>query len=255
MELASLCDSLAYGNDVTGYDHLAQKFNVDPWSLDFYQIIFCIVERANLIKDLINKMPESSHVADDIKIHIDDLLVGFQPRSMNSSWNSIGSKHINAKNIQPIKMLSAFMRTKYSYPELDSEEISEVLDLVEELIDWLKKHQLSENDFIRESLISGLSSFHFRLDRLSWLGWAYTVASLRDVIGAYLALERGIPNSDPQAAAIIRKVGAGIKRIYEYVGVANDITDRADFLLKAYGLASLSIDTHSEVVKLLTFGN
>jgi hypothetical protein len=253
MELANLCDNLVHGQDVAGFTHLSQKFEVEPWSLDFYRIVFNVVERANYIKDLVKSIPDSSHIADDAIQHIDQLLIGFQPKSMNSSWNSFGVKYINPANIQPIKMLSPFIRGKVRYPELSPDEINEILGLVEQLIEWLEDKQLSDNDFIRESLIEGLKSFYFRLERLRWLGWGYTVSSLRDVISAYMALERGIDASDPQATAIVKKTGSFIKKAYEKLGVAKDIADRGDFLIKAYGMASISLDVQSEIYKLLSF--
>ncbi|PCD02663.1 hypothetical protein COC42_14835 [Sphingomonas spermidinifaciens] len=255
-EFAALCDKLAPAVDARGSDHLASMFNVEEWSLEFYQILFCIIERANLIKQLMETIPEAAHIAPDAIAHIDDLLQGFKPLAMQKVWGHVGAQHVNAKNIQPIKILSAFLRMHVSYPALSDAERADVIGLVDELLTWLEDIQIAENDFIRQALIDGLRQFSFRLERVEWLGWGYTVASLRDVIGAYLALERGLPNdgSAPQADAIVRKVGAGLKGIYERVGFAKDAVERADFILKAYGAASLYVHSHGGIAGLLTFG-
>ena len=90
-----------------------------------------------------------------------------------------------AAHINPIKTLSYQIRQKVSYPKLDEDDRKELLAVVSELIEWLKEHQLKEQDFIRQAIVEGLEQFRFRLERFEWLGWGYTLGSLRDVVAAY----------------------------------------------------------------------
>ncbi|SFK71871.1 hypothetical protein [Caulobacter sp. UNC279MFTsu5.1] len=256
IEFAELCTKLAASRTKTGTDHLADHFKVDAWSYEFYQILFCIIERANQIKMLVAGLPDAAHIAPDLTAHIDDLLNGFQPQSMMNRWDQHGATYVNAKNIQPIKMVSVLLRQHVSYPVLSEEEREDVLSQVADLTKWLEEIQVGEHDFIRQAIIDGLRQFSFRLSRIEWLGWGYSVASLKDVIGAYLALERGTPTdgSNPQAEAVLKRLGAALKSIYRSAGVTKDVVERGDFLLKAYGAASLFVHSHHGIAGLLTFG-
>lgn len=255
-EFAALCEKLSNASRASGSDHLARHFQVEPWSYEFYQILFCVVERANQIKELVGNLPDASHIAPDLSAHIDDLLCGFQPGSMMNRWDQSGANYVHSRNIQPIKMMSALLRAHVSYPALTPDEREEVLGHVAELVSWLEEIQLSERDFIRQSIIDGLKQFSFRLERIEWLGWGYTVTSLKDVVGAYFALERGLPEdgSAPQAEAILKKVNAAVAWIYKKTGTAKDIVERGDFLLKVYGAASLYVNSHHGISGVLTFG-
>ena len=151
-------------------------------------------------------------------------------------------------------MCSAFLRVHVSYPSLSEEERLEIADTVKTLIAWLKEHQLEENDFIRQSLIEGLESFLFRIQKLDWLGWGYALESLQSVIMAYVALERGgvDQNIQPNTAAVLKRVGSGLKKCFELIGVSKDVYEKADFALKAYGTLMLTYQGAESVHGLIS---
>lgn len=240
-EFASLCRALSKPANEKGVDWLASKFNTEPHSYEFYQILFTIVERANHLKQITLQIPEAAHIAPQIENNINHILVAFQAPHLAQSWKTHGSPYLQADNVSPILILSAVVRNHFAYPLLDEEDRADLLSQVDELLGWLEGHQLSEQDFIRQALIDGLRQFKFRVERLQWLGWGFTLQSLRDVIAAYMALERGFTdeNSMPVVAATLKKVGDALRAIYTTAGVAKDTVESADFILKAYGAASM----------------
>ncbi|MBI1402710.1 MAG: hypothetical protein GC147_05815 [Porphyrobacter sp.] len=143
-----------------------------------------------------------------------------------------------------------------SYPEISDEEREEILSEVAQLREWLEQHQVADQDFLRQAMIDGLRQFEFRLSRVRWFGYGYALNSLKDVIGAYFALERGYldDGSMPIIGATLQKVGEGLKSIYQKAGFAKDAVERTDFIIRAYGAASIYMNAHSGgVTGLLTF--
>ncbi|TPN28799.1 hypothetical protein FKO01_20590 [Mesorhizobium sp. B2-3-3] len=256
-ELAEICERLSEPADrITGDAYMAKKFEVRAWSKDFYQIIFCIVERADYLLKLIDEIELDDDIRNDAKAHVEQIKLAFSKESLNNRWTKDGQglSHLKRENIQPIKMLSQQIRQKVSFPKLDSDEIAELLGMLSELEGWLREHQLKDQDFIRQSIIDGTIQLKFRLERVGWLGWGYTIESLREVIGAYLALERGFPDlaQAPDAEAVLKKTGAFVKKFYEKTALVKDISETADFVLRAYGATTLFLHG-AGVAGLLTF--
>lgn len=240
-ELADVFEKLSPAAKVRGDDHLASKFGVAAWSTSFYQIVFCITERSDALIGIINALEMDEDIKKDAIRHLKDIRQAFARDSLSKSWQEVGSTYLRRENVQPIKMLSPYVRQKLSYPKLDDEEIKELLELLAKLEGWLEKQQLAEQDFIRQAILEGVRNVRFRIERIGWLGWGYTVSSIREVIGAYLALESGLPDvaAAPDAEAVLKKVRAFLKTFYEKTGTMKDVVDTGDFLLKAYGAASL----------------
>ncbi|MDX8460838.1 hypothetical protein [Mesorhizobium humile] len=236
---------------------MAEQFGVEPWSKEFYQIIFCIIERADYLIALIDEIELDEDIRNEAKTHVNQAKLAFSKASLSNRWTKDGPglSRLKRENIQPIKMLSPQVRQKISFPKLNGEELSELVAMLDELEGWLQEHQLKEQDFIRQALIDGTRQVRFRLERVGWLGWGYTVESLRDVIGAYLALERGFPDltTAPDAEAVLKKTGAFIKKFYEKTALIKDVSDTADFLLRAYGATTLLLKG-AGIAGLLTFG-
>ncbi|AHE52826.1 hypothetical protein NX02_05435 [Sphingomonas sanxanigenens DSM 19645 = NX02] len=112
-------------------------------------------------------------------------------------------------------------------------EQNELLELLGTLLGWLRGIQLKDRDFIRGSLIDGLERFEFRLRHIHWFGWDYAAASLREVIAAYLVLEKVTPTlSNPDAEAVLMKIGGFFKRMDGIVSGAKDIHEKADWVLQ-----------------------
>lgn len=246
-ELAELCERLSSADGNRGDHFLASKFDVPAWSFEFYQIIFCIVQRIEMLEGIINDLDTDEDIKSDAIAHLGKIKSGFDYNCLATAWNQRGHMYISRENFQAIKMLSSLVRERVSYPKLTAEETDEVLALVDNLISWLLEHQIKDNDFIRQALIDGLRQFKFRLEHLKWLGWGYTISSLRDVIGAYLALERGVgdPAQHPDASAVLLKTNSFLKEVYDRTKTAKDIYGVGDFLVKMYVYGSLAYHSKS----------
>jgi len=151
-------------------------------------------------------------------------------------------------------MLSAALPADAQYPKLSKDEATELNDLVKHLLSWLRRLQLSDRDFIRESLIEGLEQFEFRLEHLMWFGWGYTIQSLRDVILAYLTLENGIdPQANPDAAAVLKRLSVLFRRVFKYASAGKDATETANWAIAVYRTtAAIGGPTLGYVAGLLT---
>jgi len=240
-ELAELCDRLKMPNDNKGDEWVAQVLGVEPWSREFYEAVFSVVERADFRLSLIDDLELDDDFKAQAASHVTKVKTAFNKHSLQNGWKQVGALAVSAENIQPIKMLSPLVRQKVEYPRLSDEERNELLADVDELLEWLREHQLKDRDFVRQALIEGLERFRFCLKRVGWLGWGYTLDSLREVIGAYMALERGLdPTTDPIADAALKKAGAFVKGFYDKTQVFKGVVETGDFLLRAYGAAALA---------------
>lgn len=252
-EIADICRRLAKASDAAGDVFIAKEIGVAPWSRDFFEVIFSILDRIELVKKEIECVDLDDDNRNEAIAHLEKLAEAFSKRCMNNAWNSSnhGYSIVSGKDATAISFLSAMIRPRNCYPKLSDDEIKEIVGAVASLIEWLEKQQLSEQDFIREALIEGLRTVRRRLVRLGWLGWGYSISSLRDVIGAYLALERGnIGKDNPSAEAILKKTGVLLEKIGHLIGVAKDAKEKGQFILELYGLWALAKDTG--VVALLT---
>lgn len=239
---------------VAGSEFLADKFGVKPWSQDFYKIVAAVMDRLAQLSDIIGELPLDDDYRAEMVAHVQDIALAFGPNGFQNAWHQFGADKLSARNLQPLKGLSGLVRQRVAYRKLSSEELDGLRGTVSELVEWLKQHQLVEQDFIRQALIDGLENLQFRLVRLRWLGWGYTLDSLREVIAAYMLLERQdiSPQDNPDAAAALRKVGAVIKEVYEKVQVVKTAAETGDWLLKAYGAATLAMQVSPTIKGLLT---
>lgn len=256
-EFALVCKALSGSSKESGANWLAKNFKTDPWSEDFYQILFAIINRAHFLKKLIGSLEETKHLAPQASRHLDNILNAFKPQSLAGTWASTGANYLGDANVAPVLMLSGSIRQNIKYPKLTDDEREDILGLSRDLLLFLHEHQLEDQDFIRQALIDGLEQFIFRLERLRWLGWGYSLEALKDVIGAYLALEHGFDPKDGNQMidATLRKVAGSLKSIYAKAGTAKEVVDTADFILKAYGTAAIYLNASSGGINgLLTFG-
>jgi hypothetical protein len=252
-ELAELCTELQVQTNKTGETFLAEKFEVEPWSREFFEIIFTITERCGMLQHIVGDLDLDEDFRGEMVKHVRAIMSAFSAQSMRGRWDQFGFVHVGAVNVGPLKALSATVRQRVAYRKLSAEELNEVLQEVERLLDWLREHQLEEQDFIRQAIIEGLERFTFRLKRLRWLGWGYTLETLREVIAAYMLLERqGIdPQSNPNGAAVLKKVSGLIKTVYKRITVAKDVADTGDWLVRMYAAGSLVYHGVPQIAGLL----
>jgi hypothetical protein len=253
-ELAELCHALTGANQqAVGYTALAAMFDVQPWSPDFYQIVFTIGRRIEALRVIVSELSE---LDDELKglalAHLDQIAGAFGQGGVSSTWSHAVTNHLSPAHVGPIRMLSPLVSKVQTYPKLDAEERAELLAVVDELLGWLRDHQLKEQDFIRQAIIEGLEGFKFRAERVQWLGWGYTLESLREVIGAYLALERGLdPNKSPDAGALLMKLATGVQAIFKAMGTVKDAADKTQWMLETYKTLSALAVAHKGVTLLL----
>lgn len=254
-ELADICMRLSDGVSIKGDDFLASKFQVPVWSTEFFQIIFCISKRADDLVDILSQIEIDDDYRLDFTEHISQIKQAFSPNGLQNAWSHSVNNFISPSNVNSVKALSGLVRPLIYFPKLSEAEVVEVLGLVEELLAWLKDHQLAERDFVRAALIEGLEQFDFRLRRINWLGWGYSLDSLRDVISAYLALERGTSDFDnaPDAAAVLRKTAACIKVIFGKMGTVRETAGDVAFMILAYEQIVKVAQGTAPIAGLLTF--
>lgn len=233
---------------------LADLFGVSPWSSEFYQIIFTISSRIDELIAMVDTLPldddHKAETADGLRI----IQQAFGPNGLQNAYSHSLQQYLSPATVAPLSALSGLVRPIRGYPKLDDTEHAELLATTDELLGWLNDHQLSEQDFIRQALIEGLTQVRFRLERIRWLGWGYTLHGLRDVISAYFALERGMPQdgTNPPAEAMIKLVSKFVRGFFEKTGFAKDVIDTGDFMLKAYGTVQLLIAGQTTVAGLLS---
>lgn len=254
-ELVEMLEMLqAPDSSSTGAEYLANKFGVKAWSQDFHKIIAAIMDRLAQLSEIVSDLTLDDDFRSEMLAHINDIAVAFGPGAFQNAWRSYGIDRLSRQNLQPLKGLSGQVRQKIAYRKLSDGEIDELLTSVAELISWLKEHQIVEQDFIRQALIEGLEGLQFRLKRLKWVGWGYALEGLRDVIAAYMLLERQElkVNENPDAEAALRKVGALIKDVYGKLQTVKTVAETGDWILKAYGAATLVLQGTATIKGLLT---
>lgn len=242
-ELADLLTVLQ-GGDVSlqGDQFLAGHFGVSAWSQDFYRIVATIMDRLTALKAIVEDLPLDDDFRGEMVGHLKQIEMAFSPHAFQNSWQASGAQRLSATNVQPLKGLSGLVRQRIAHRKLTDEELTELTNTVAELIQWLCGHQLAQQDFIRQALIEGLEHLRFRLSKFRWLGWGYTLDSLREVIAAYMLLERqgSTPQDNPDAEAVLAKVGAVIKAVYAKIETVKKAAETGDWLLKVYGAATLA---------------
>lgn len=236
-------------------EELARIFEVDVWSSDFYQIIFTISSRIDELKSLTDNLKLDDDYKQEIKDGLRTIQLAFGPNGLQNVYSHSQNHYLSQAQIAPLSALSGLVRPMRPYPKLDESEFNELLALIDELLGWLEEHQLADQDFIRQALIDSLKQFRFRLNRIRWLGWGYTLEGLRDVVSAYFALERGMPvdGSNPMGQATIKLVGNFVRRFFETAGFTKETIETGDFMLKAYGTLQLLITGQASIAGLLTY--
>lgn len=253
-ELSDLIRSITIPDEQRLDEGLAGLFDVEPWSSGFYQIIFTISSRIDELITITESLPLDDDQKAETSEGLRTIKQAFGPNGLQNAFSHSRRAFISPATVSPLSALSGLVRPLRNYPKLDHEEQTELLAMVELLINWLKDHQLSEQDFIRQALIEGLVHLQFRLERIIWLGWGYTLKGLRDVISAYFALERGMPQdgTNPPAEAMIKHVTTFMRQFFEKAGFAREAIETGDFMLKAYGTVQLLIAGQTTISGLLT---
>lgn len=253
-ELAETLARLARDPNIRIVDRISQEARVPVWSPGFFRILFEIINRINLVESKIADLPLDDDIKQDAMDSISEIKSVFSSPDFMTMATGQVKPRLSGSNSTVLKMLSMMIREKVSYPLLSEEERTQIVEEVLQLRDWLVEIESEEKDFIRRSLIEGLESFLFRIERLNWLGHGYALDGLREVIKAYLSLQ-GAQFVDPSGAelqdAILARAKASILRVLGVFDLAKENLDRADWALKAYGAVSALADGSATVAGLL----
>lgn len=238
LEFADTCAKLSVLRKEKGEQVLAELFGVTAWSTDFLDIIAALSRRGDDIVRIIEGMKDDDEGhRNELIAHVRQIQRAVSPAGLQNAWEISVKTYLAPQFVGPIKALSFSIRPYLSYPKLGSEEVAELTAVVEELLGWLREHQLHEQDFIRQALIEGLDQFVLRLDRLEWVGWGYTLESLREVIHAYTVLELGFP--DPQesstAAAMLKMTRLAIRTLLDKTANLKTDVETIGWALAALG--------------------
>ena len=252
-ELSEIFDVAKNGGNVRGDSHLAAMFGVEPWSADFFKVIHCILVRIQTVIDIVEILDMDDDLRAQAVEHIDQTRKAFGGEGLSHRWDQHAAQFLSAANIAALKMLSPQIRTKVRFPRLEDNEVQQTLADVEQLESWLVEHQLNEHDFIRQAILDGLKEFKFSLRMVRWVGWGYSLESLRQVIHAYMALETEMMHSpQPDAEALLKKVKAVVGSFIEKANHASATIQTGQLALQFYGAASLLLSGKQAAIGLLS---
>ncbi len=111
-ELAEICTELQENASAAGEIFLAGKFNVTQWSREFYQILFTIIERCDLLKKIVDTIDLDNDFREEVKSHVYQIECVFNADSMKQPWKNCGLTYVSAVNVGPIKAISGLVRQK-----------------------------------------------------------------------------------------------------------------------------------------------
>ncbi|NKE46070.1 hypothetical protein HB662_14885 [Roseomonas frigidaquae] len=256
LEIAELCEGLRGQNDkLMGDRALAAQFATAPWSVEFFEILFIVHRRMDQIVELVDGLGLNPSILAEAKAHVSTVKLAFSQDGLRNPWVHAKNSYLTPATVTPIKFLSPVLQPRYGYVRLTDAEIEELLGEVNLLIEWLSEHQLREQDFFRASIIEGLLVFRFRLERLRWLGWGYSLQALREVIAAYLALHGHVNlEAEPLTDAMLRKVAAYVGRVVKAAQFVKDTAETGQFMLQAYGAITLISQGKETIAGLLSYG-
>lgn len=256
-EIADFCRGLAKKSNKNGDQHIAEIVGVEPWSYEFLEVLTAFRERTDFLLTIIDGLPLDLDQKAEFQEHVRALQRISSKDILAKRWDEAhagGLSLTKSNHTAAVSALSASIRPRVQYPKLTDEETKAVLSQVDGLLSWLEDHQLSDHDFIRHALILGLKRFRVRLERVNWLGWDCAHEGLREVVAAYMALEREfpLPDTNPNAGAMLKKTKAVVEAIWEKAGQARDAMERVDLIVRVYGWTAIARDAN--LMNLLTHG-
>ena len=224
------------------------------WSTQFMLILASVHQRIEALKMMISE----TDLDEDIKATaygcLEGIRAAFVIQGLSNQWAHSITNYLNDANLTPVRMTSGYVRVGYGYNVPNSEELESICTDVDNLVAWLKEIDLTEKDFIRCSLIEGLEGFLFRVRRVGCFGWPDSFESLKSVIAAYLALERGAPaaNESPPYEAVLKKTQDFLQSVFERVKFAKEAYEVGDWLLRGYGALQAVGHAQPAIAGLLT---
>lgn len=221
---------------MAGAELLARRFSVQVWSTEFILIIASIHQRIDALRVMLGETDLDGDIKIAAQNGLESIRAVFSMAGFANPWSHSVKTFLTDANLNLIRMASLYVRTNHGYYALEKEELDDVVNDCVTLIDWLKSAELTENDFIRGALIDGLEGFVFKLNRVGYFGWPDSFESLKNVIAAYMALERGMPdaNVSPPYEAAVKKTGEVLRKTFERIKLTKEVSEVGDWLLRGY---------------------
>lgn len=252
LELAEAFNELKHPANEIGATHLASKFEVAPWSPEFMLILVSIRERIIALQTYASTAPAPDLVRSTILGGLSTATEAIGINSLNRPWKEIGSPSM-ASCVGNIALFSPTVQQVIKYPKPTPDEIKSVIAEADNLLEYLALLQLTDGDFCRQATIEGIRMFRFRLAYLKWLGANYSRVGLQSVAGAGLALAtfNGQSATNSNNAEAVQRVIGFVKRSYETLHTTKEVTETADFLVKAFAAGGPATYLTSKALSLL----
>lgn len=253
-EILDLCKYLVQaGSTEAVQKFLAEELGVDIWSSELFLMIEVVTSRLEELRKAIDSLSLEQDLTIDAYNEINSIKKLLTPPFFSSNTMGVIRINLDESKLRTLRLLAPQVRTVISYPYIGDDERGEVSNDIRTLLEWLSKHQLSENDFIRGALIDGLSQALFRLEKMHFFGWAHSAASLKPVIAAYMALDRMDTSkaNNPDAEIVLKRVREVCIKFYQRMKLGNEVVEVGDFALRVYGAASLAVTPFVGVAGLL----
>lgn len=221
---------------------LAQEFETQAWSTDFYFLIGHILRRAENLKKHIAQLGLDDGRQDRAIGHVEAWQEGFKPDRLSDAWNNSTSTRAALSRCSQFEMLSDSVRRIAPLPKVSDDDRARLLTISTELLRELDALQGQESEFLRQVMIEGLEQLQYRLLRLRWLGWGYT----REAIDRLLMLYRELTITAPEVA----QSGDMVAVFHALKDTAIDIMDRPKTVKDRYEATTfpLTIASHAYAV-------
>lgn len=237
-ELAVIATKLAQGSNSKGDEFLAQQFGVVVWSTDFVRIIACIMDRADLVGRVIAQSDMDEDHRASAAMDLEGFKSAFAMPSLKTAWNTAGAGISLVQNHgHPLKYLSHTVRKEVSYPTLSPDEIKEFISLIDAYLIELRKSDEGPS-FVRQAINDGLLSFRFQLVNLEWVGAAYSLIALRELMLVNDAAQQHFDMSNPDPDSFLRGLGAFIGVVKSRLDSAKGYADAGELVWKAYSIGT-----------------
>lgn len=225
----------------SGAQIMANAFEVPPWSNGFYRILACMLDRLELIEDLLPTCGLDALLVGQSLEDASEFGSAFYGPTLCIKADSNGNSLQMLKNCaRPLRYMSSIIRPHHSYPQLDEYER---IDLTAAIGSYLEELQTSPDvSFERRAIIDGLVAFQFQLEKMHWMGAGYVLSSFREILRAFQDAQRQAEASgNPDAQAVLIGMWEIIKSFKEKVETAKGWAEGGQWVWDAYKALSPAI--------------
>jgi hypothetical protein len=257
-ELHHLCAKLIHvGNVNESTDAvLANVFNVEPWSSEFFEIVFIVTDKIELlIKILSSEYYEKKLNALSRPKYINNLNLiksMFDKNGIYSNWNSIIVNILTENTIDSVLAVSDSLNDSDKIFKLTHSEIFSLISMSDKIKSQLLKMENSKNKFFVDSIMVGLEKFLFRLDRIGYLGIVSTLESFSELLKQIIILENICTNSSENLIFdrnVIEKISTTFKGMAQLLIKGKEVGETVIFYSMVISFLA-SLNSNGNVEKL-----